>query len=81
MQEKIEEALREFNAILDYFSDAAKIRSASPYLSMERKVIMERSFDEEIKNSTVNADDVIWQEFKDQLFLAAMSVITAVTVI
>ena len=37
------------------------------------QVIMERSFDEEIKNRTVNADDALWQELRDQLFLVTMS--------
>ncbi len=37
------------------------------------QVIMERSFDEEIKNRTVNADDALWQELRDQLFLATMA--------
>ena len=37
------------------------------------QVIMERSFDEEIKNSTVNSDDALWQELRDQLFLVTMA--------
>ena len=37
------------------------------------QVIMERSFDEEIKNRTVNADDPVWQEIRDQLFLVTMT--------
>jgi len=37
------------------------------------QIIMERSFDEEIKNRTVNADDSVWQELRDQLFLVTMS--------
>ncbi len=37
------------------------------------QVIMERSFDEEIKNRTVNADDGLWQEIRDQSFLVTMS--------
>jgi hypothetical protein len=37
------------------------------------QIIMERSFDEEIKNRTVNADDRVWLELRDQLFLVAMS--------
>ncbi len=37
------------------------------------QVIMERSFDEEIKNRTVNSDDGLWQELRDQLFLVTMS--------
>ena len=37
------------------------------------QVIMERSFDEEIKNRTVSADDALWQELRDQLFLVTMS--------
>ena len=34
---------------------------------------MERSFDEEIKNRTVNAEDALWQQLRDQLFLVTMS--------
>jgi hypothetical protein len=34
---------------------------------------MERSFSEEIKNRTVDADDPLWQSLRDNLFLAAMS--------
>lgn len=37
------------------------------------QVIMERSFDEEIKNRTVDADDPVWLELRDQLFLVTMS--------
>ncbi len=37
------------------------------------QVIMERSFDEEIKNRTVNADDALWQGLRDQLFLVTMA--------
>ena len=33
---------------------------------------MERSFNEEIKNTTVNADDPVWQQLRDQLFLVTM---------
>src|SRR5208283_4354191 len=33
------------------------------------QVIMERSFDEEIKNRTVNADDALWQNLRNKLFL------------
>ncbi len=37
------------------------------------QIIMERSFNEEIKNTTVNADDPVWQQLRDQLFLVAMN--------
>ena len=37
------------------------------------QVIMERSFDEEIKNRTVNSDDDLWQELRDKLFLVTMA--------
>lgn len=37
------------------------------------QVIMERSFNEEIKNRTVNADDPVWQQIRDDLFLVTMT--------
>ncbi len=37
------------------------------------QIIMERSFNEEIKNTTVNADDLVWQQLRDKLFLVAMN--------
>jgi DNA primase catalytic core len=36
------------------------------------QIIMERSYSEEIKNRTVNADDPIWQKLRDQIFLVTM---------
>jgi hypothetical protein len=36
------------------------------------QIIMERSFNEEIKNRTVNADDTVWQLLRDQLFLVTL---------
>jgi DNA primase catalytic core len=36
------------------------------------QIIMERSFNEEIKGRTVNNDDAIWQELRDQIFLVTM---------
>jgi len=37
------------------------------------QVIMERSFNDEIKSRTVNAEDPVWQEIRDQLFLITMT--------
>jgi hypothetical protein len=37
------------------------------------QVIMERSFNEEIKNRTVNSEDSLWQEIRDQPFLVTMT--------
>jgi len=37
------------------------------------QVIMERSFNEEIKSRTVNADDPRWQELRDHLFLVTLA--------
>jgi hypothetical protein len=37
------------------------------------QIIMERSFNEDIKNRTVNADDPIWQQLRDQLFLVTLT--------
>lgn len=37
------------------------------------QVIMERSFREEIKNRTVNSEDHLWQEIRDQIFLVTMT--------
>ncbi len=37
------------------------------------QVIMERSFNEEIKSRTVNVEDPLWQEIRDQLFLVTMT--------
>jgi DNA primase catalytic core len=37
------------------------------------QIIMERSFNEDIKNRTVNADDTVWQELRDQLFLVTLT--------
>ncbi len=37
------------------------------------QVIMERSFNEEIKNRTVSADDPVWQQIRDDLFLVTMT--------
>jgi hypothetical protein len=37
------------------------------------QVIMERSFNDEIKNRTVNSEDPVWQELRDQLFLVTMT--------
>jgi DNA primase catalytic core len=36
------------------------------------QIIMERSYSEEIKSRTVNADDPIWQKLRDQIFLVTM---------
>jgi DNA primase len=37
------------------------------------QIIMERSFDEEIKKRTVNSEDSLWQQLRDQLFLVALT--------
>jgi hypothetical protein len=37
------------------------------------QIIMERSFNEDIKNRTVNADDTVWQLLRDQLFLVTLT--------
>jgi DNA primase catalytic core len=37
------------------------------------QVIMERSFNEEIKNRTVNSEDPLWLDIRDQLFLVTMT--------
>jgi DNA primase len=37
------------------------------------QVIMERSFNDEIKSRTVNAEDTLWQDLRDQLFLVTMT--------
>ena len=37
------------------------------------QVIMERSFNDEIKNGPVNADDPVWQQIRDDLFLVTMT--------
>ncbi len=45
------------------------------------QVIMERSFSEEVKNRTVNADDLLWQQLRDQLFLVVMNECTTIKTI
>jgi DNA primase len=37
------------------------------------QVIMERSFNDEIKSRTMNSDAPVWQELRDQLFLVTMT--------
>jgi DNA primase len=37
------------------------------------QIIMERSFDEEIKKRTVNSEDPLWQQLRDKLFLLALT--------
>jgi len=37
------------------------------------QVIMERSFNDEIKSRTVNSEDPVWQELRDELFLVTMT--------
>jgi DNA primase catalytic core len=37
------------------------------------QIIMERSFDDEIKKRTVNSEDPLWQKLRDQLFLVALT--------